>query len=152
MQVLFHFYWSFCSEYLISSWFSFSRPYVSRLLSISYSLSIFCHIIGFLFLVFFLFLETFILEYLVNNVVLVSGVQWSDSVIQISILFQTLFLSSSLQSIEQSSLCTYDNFLLVICFKDSSVYMSIPIFHSIPLPHPYSMGTRSLFSESVSVL
>ena len=44
---------------------------------------------------------------LINNVVLVSGVQQSDSVmhIYISILFQILFPFRLLQSIEQSSLC-----------------------------------------------
>ena len=42
-----------------------------------------------------------------NNVVLLSGVQQSDSLIHIhvSILFQSLFLFRLLQSIEQSSLC-----------------------------------------------
>ena len=44
---------------------------------------------------------------LINNVVLVSGVQQSDSVIhiQVSILFQVLFPLKLLQNIEQSSLC-----------------------------------------------
>ena len=44
---------------------------------------------------------------LINNVVLISGVRQSDSVIHIyvSILFQILFPFSLLQSIEQSSLC-----------------------------------------------
>ena len=44
---------------------------------------------------------------MINNVVLVSGVQESDSVIHIhvSILFQILFPFRLLQSIEQSSLC-----------------------------------------------
>ena len=44
---------------------------------------------------------------LINNVVLVSGVQQSDSVIHIdvSILFQILFPIRLLQNIEQSSLC-----------------------------------------------
>ena len=43
---------------------------------------------------------------MINNVVLVSGVQQSDSVIHIhvSILFQVLFLFKLLQSVEQSSL------------------------------------------------
>ena len=39
------------------------------------------------------------------NVVLISGVQQSDSVIHISILFQILFPFRLLQSIKQSSLC-----------------------------------------------
>ena len=44
---------------------------------------------------------------LMNNVVLVSGVQHSDSVIHIhvSILFQILFPFRLLRNIEQSSLC-----------------------------------------------
>ena len=44
---------------------------------------------------------------MINNVVLVSGVQPSDSVIRIhiSIPFQILFPFRLLQSIEQSSLC-----------------------------------------------
>ena len=44
---------------------------------------------------------------MINNVVLVSGVQQSDSVIHIhvSILFQILFPFRLLQNIEQSSLC-----------------------------------------------
>ena len=44
---------------------------------------------------------------MINNVVLVSDIQQSDSVIHIhvSILFQILFLIRLLQNIEQSSLC-----------------------------------------------
>ena len=44
---------------------------------------------------------------LINNIVLVSGVQQSDSVIRIhvSILFQVLFSFRLLQNTEQSSLC-----------------------------------------------
>ena len=44
---------------------------------------------------------------MINNVGSVSGLQQSDSVIHIdvSILFQILFLFTLLQSIEQSSLC-----------------------------------------------
>ena len=44
---------------------------------------------------------------MINNVVLVSGVQTSDSVlhIHVSILFQILFPFRLLQSIDQSSLC-----------------------------------------------
>ena len=45
--------------------------------------------------------------YLINSVMLVSGVQQSDSIIhiQVSILFQILFPFWLLQNIEQSSLC-----------------------------------------------
>ena len=42
---------------------------------------------------------------LIYNVVLVSGVQQSNSVIHISILFQVLFPFKLLQNIKQSSLC-----------------------------------------------
>ena len=42
---------------------------------------------------------------MINNAVLVSGVQQSKSVIYESILFQILFPFTLLQSIEQSSLC-----------------------------------------------
>ena len=42
---------------------------------------------------------------MINNVVLVSDVQQSDSVIYVSILFQILFSIRLLQNIEQQSLC-----------------------------------------------
>ena len=42
---------------------------------------------------------------MINNVVLVSGVQQSDSVIHISVLFQILIPFRLLQNTEQSSLC-----------------------------------------------
>ena len=42
---------------------------------------------------------------MINNVVLVSGVQQSDSVVHVSILFQILFPFRLLQNIEQSLLC-----------------------------------------------
>ena len=42
---------------------------------------------------------------MINNVVLVSGVQQSDSVIHVSILFQILFPFRLLQNTEQISLC-----------------------------------------------
>ena len=42
---------------------------------------------------------------LIYNVVLVSGVQQSDSLIHLSILFQKFFPFGLLQNIEQSSLC-----------------------------------------------
>ena len=54
---------------------------------------------------------------MINNVVLVSGVQQSDTVIHmhVSILFQILFPFKLLQNIEQSSLCyTVRPFLLSI--------------------------------------
>ena len=53
-----------------------------------------------------LFLKNFIGVYFIYNVVLVSGVQQSDSVIHISILFQILSPYRSLKNIEQNSLCS----------------------------------------------
>ena len=55
----------------------------------------------------FFFFSFYVGEQLVNNVVLASGIQESDSVIHthISILFQILFPFRLLQNIEQSSLC-----------------------------------------------
>ena len=56
---------------------------------------------------FFLKFLYYIEVQLINHVVLVSGVQQSDSVmhIHVSILFQILFPFRLLQNIEQSSLC-----------------------------------------------
>ena len=67
---------------------------------------------------------------MINNVVLVSGIQHSDSVIHIhvSILFQILFPFSLLHNIEQSSLCS------TVGPKYSSVYMSIPTSLTMPPP------------------
>ena len=72
---------------------------------------------------------------MVNNV-LASGVQQSDSVIHISILFQILLPFRLLQSIQQSSLCytvgpvghhfIFYFYFFGYHFKHSSVYISIP--------------------------
>ena len=72
---------------------------------------------------------------MINNVVLVSGVQQSDSVIHIhvSILFQILCPFKLLQNTEQFPVL-YDRSLLVIYFKYSSVYMSISNSQFIPPP------------------
>ena len=54
----------------------------------------------------FFFLFFFFLEWLINNVVSVLGVQQSDSVIHINIpilFFQVLFLFKLLQNIQQRS-------------------------------------------------
>ena len=52
---------------------------------------------------------------LIDNVVLVSGVQQNDSVIHVCILFQILFPYRLFQSIEYSSLC-YSRSLLIILY------------------------------------
>ena len=99
----------------------------------------------FFFLMFFSYFVFFFLVFCIgvqsiNNVVLVSDVQQSDSVIhiQVSIFFQILFPFRLLQSTEQSSLCsTVGRSLLVIYFKYSSVYMSIS--------NSRSMGCKSRF-------
>ena len=67
---------------------------------------------------------------MINNVVLVSGVQQSDSVIHIhvSILFQILF--PILQNIEQSSLCsTVGPCWLSICLSVSFLFCFFPLKH-----------------------
>ena len=74
-----------------------------------YLFVLFCFNLNFWHTVLFYFL-TFLFcirVQLINNVVLVSDVQQSDSIIliHVSILFQILFLIRLLQNIEQSSLC-----------------------------------------------
>ena len=85
---------------------------------------------------------------MIYNVVLVSGVQQSDSVIHIhvSIIFQILLPFRLLQNIE-----LYRRSLLVIYFKYSSVYMSVPNSQSILPPHLSPLVTISLFSKSMSL-
>ena len=74
-----------------------------------------------------LFVYFFIEVELIYNVVLVSSVQQSDSVIHIYILFQILFHYRLLQDIEYSSLCyIYSRSLLFTYFIYSSVCMLIP--------------------------
>ena len=64
---------------------------------------------------------------LIYNVVLASGVQQSDSLMHISILFQILFPFRLLQNIKQRSLCyTVGPCWLTILYIYSSVYMLIP--------------------------
>ena len=79
---------------------------------------------------------------MVNNVVLVLGVQQSDSVIHIhvSILFQILFPFRLLQNIEQSSLCYTVGFCwlailnIVVCVCQSQTpNLSLP--HLSPIVH-----------------
>ena len=88
---------------------------------------------------------------MINNVVLVSGGQQSDSVIYIhvSILCQILFPFKLLQNIERSSLCYAVGPCLVSRFKYSCVDMSIPTSLTIPSRNP-SPVSKSSFSKSVS--
>ena len=58
-----------------------------------------------LIILFYFLLFIYIRVYLTDNVVIVSGVQQSDSVIHVSILFQIIFPFRLLHNIEQSSLC-----------------------------------------------
>ena len=73
----------------------------------------------------------------ITNAVIISGGQQRDSAIRIhvSIVPQTPFSSRLPHNIEQSSLCLYSKIFLVIHFKLSSVYMSIPNSLTIPLLH-----------------
>ena len=91
-----------------------------------------------------------------NNVVLVSGIQESDSVthIHVSILFQILFPFSLLQNIEQSFLCYTVgpcwlfilNIAVCICQSQTPNYPSSPPFP--PGNHKFVFYV----CESVSVL
>ena len=80
---------------------------------------------------------------LINNGVLVSGIQQSDSVIHIdaSILFQILFPFRLLENTEQSSLCYTVGPSWLFIFNTRSVCMSIPNSQSIPLLHPFPQGS-----------
>ena len=89
---------------------------------------------------------------LIDNIVLVSGVQQSDSVIRIhvSILFQILFPFRLLQSIEQSSLCyTVGPWLSILNTAVCTCQSQTPNL-SLP-PHPSPLVTISSFSKSVSL-
>ena len=83
---------------------------------------------------------------------IVSGGQQRGSAIgmHVSILPQTLLPSSLPHNIEQSS-WVHGRSLLVIHFKYSSVYMSIPNTLTIPSPQ-LSQVTVSSFSKAVSLL
>ena len=68
---------------------------------------------------------------MIKNVVLVSGVQQSDSVIHIhvSVLFKILFPFRLLHNIEQSSLCyTVGPCWLSILFMYSCMYVCMYVF------------------------
>ena len=90
---------------------------------------------------------------MIDNVVLVSGVQQSDSVthIRVSILFQILFPFRLLQNIEQSSLCyTVGPCLLsvlniAVCTCYTTLYMLSSLIHT---PFPHSRLVRNLTINS----
>ena len=90
--------------------------------------------------------------YLINSVMLVSGVQQSDSIIhiQVSILFQILFPFWLLQNIEQSSLC-YSVGPCWLSILNIVVCTCVSQTPSISLPAPFPLVTISLFSKSMSV-
>ena len=100
----------------------------------------------------FFFFLIFIGVQLIYNVVLVSGVQQSESVmhIHISTLFQIVFPYRSLQSTEQSSLCctvglyqlSILNIVVCICQSQSP---------NLSLPPLTPLVTISLFSPSVTL-
>ena len=100
---------------------------------------------GFFFLQFFSFTKPSTLKkilfyfgtQLINNVVLVSGIQKSDLAIHIhvSFFFQILFLLKLLQNIEQSSLC-----YIIGHYWFSILHIAVCTCQSqtpnLPLPHP----------------
>ena len=73
-----------------------------------------------------------------KNIVLISGVQKNDSVIEavLFIVFQILFPFKLLQSIEQSSLCyTVGSFWLPILIQQCvHVHLKFPVFPHLTLP------------------
>ena len=89
---------------------------------------------------------------MINNVVLVSGVHPSDSVvyIHVSILFQILFPFRSLQSIGQSSLCYTVGpcWLSILNIAVCTCQSQTP---SLSLPQPFPLVTISSLSKSVSL-
>ena len=97
--------------------------------------------------------QFFIEVQLIYNVVLVSGVQQSDSVIYIYILFQVLFHYGLLQEIEQSSLCytvgpCLSTLYTVVCICESQA-------PDLFLPPPFPFGNHKFVfyvCESISVL
>ena len=100
----------------------------------------------------FFFKLIFIGIQLIYNVVLVSAVQQSESVIHIHIstLFKILFPYRSLQSIEQCSLC-----YTVGAYQLSILYVVVCICQSqspnLSLPTPSPLVTIGLLSTSVTL-
>ena len=88
---------------------------------------------------------------LIYNVVLVSAVQQSESVMHIHVftLFQIIFPYKLLKNIEQRSLSYNSRFLLLFYFVYSSVYVSIPVPSLSPTVSP--LVTINLFYMSVTL-
>ena len=89
---------------------------------------------------------TFIPDY---NVVIVSGRQQRDSVIHVSILPQNPS-HPGCHIILSGVPCAIWRALLIIHFKHSSVYMSIPNSLTVPSPTPFPPVTVSSFLKSPS--
>ena len=90
---------------------------------------------------------------MINNVVLVSGVQQSDSVIpmEVSFLFQILFPFRLLKNIEPSFLCysvgpCWLSILYIVCVYVNLKLLIYPSHH-----HPFPLVTISSSSKSMSV-
>ena len=69
---------------------------------------------------------------------------------RVSILPQTPLLSRMPHNIEQNSMC-YSRSLLVIHFKYSNVYLSLPNSLTITSPHLFILATISSFCKSMSL-
>ena len=109
-----------------------------------------------------LFFKIFIGVYLIYNVVLVSGVQQTESIIHIHIstLFQILFPYRPLQSIEQSSLCYkvcpyYLSILYIVVYHifliHSSVYGHLGCSHILTIVYDATMNTGLHISLQMTV-
>ena len=81
---------------------------------------------------------------MINNIVTASGGQQRDSAkhIHVSILPLTPVPCRLPHNIEQSFLCLYNRTLLVIRFKYSSVYMSIP--NPLSFPQLFPQASKSV--------
>ena len=85
---------------------------------------------------------------MINNVVLVSGIQQSDSVIYMYLLFQILFPYKLLQDTEYSSLC----YAVGACWLPILFYILCVNPRLIIYPSPLSaLVTIILFSMSVGL-
>ena len=88
----------------------------------------------------------------ISNVMIVSGVQQSNSAIYMHIsIFPHSISSHPGYHTTLKFPVLHSRPLLIIHFKYSSVYMSIPNSLILPSPHPYALVTINLFSKSVSL-